>query len=118
MDYQTNWKGRGYDTAVVAAPIEISGEAYLAGVCVKRASGDNNFYLHEVLPIKKEGTMPFNRAALDSVNSGGDAPSINSILLDVLAVKGDVMKSSRTAMDAQYMELAKDPEGNREALSR
>ena len=95
VDYQTNWKGRGYDTAVIAAPIKIAGVDYLAGVCVKRTSADSNFYVHEVLPIKNEGTMPFNRAALESVDSGGDAPSINSILLDILAVKGNFLKSSR-----------------------
>ena len=95
VDYQTNWKGRGYDTAVIAAPIKIAGVDYLAGVCVKRTSADNDFYVHEVLPIKNEGTMPFNRAALESVDSGGDAPSINSILLDILAVKGNFLKSSR-----------------------
>lgn len=95
VDYQTNWKGRGYDTAVIAAPIKIAGVDYLAGVCVKRTSTDSNFYVHEVLPIKNEGTMPFNRAALESVDSGGDAPSINSILLDILAVKGNFLKSSR-----------------------
>ena len=94
VDYRENWKGRGYDTAVVAAPIKISGEDYIAGVCVKRARGENMFYVHEVLPIK-EGATPFNRAALEtSVNSGGDTPSLNSILSELLYVKG-VLKSSR-----------------------
>lgn len=103
VDYQTNWKGRGYDTAVIAAPIKIAGVDYLAGVCVKRTSADSNFYVHEVLPIKNEGTMPFNRAALESVDSGGDAPSINSILLDILAVKGNFLKSSRSVQEAKSL---------------
>ena len=105
VDYQTNWKGRGYDTAVIAAPIKIAGVDYLAGVCVKRTSADSNFYVHEVLPIKNEGTMPFNRAALESVDSGGDAPSINSILLDILAVKGNFLKSSRDTSEMTYAEI-------------
>ena len=121
VDYQTNWKGRGYDTAVIAAPIKIAGVDYLAGVCVKRTSTDSNFYVHEVLPIKNEGTMPFNRAALESVDSGGDAPSINSILLDILAVKGNFLKSSRdsagnTLTEAQQRYFAdsqvRDEDGN------
>ena len=94
VDYRENWKGRGYDTAVVAAPIKISDEDYIAGVCVKRASGENRFYVHEVLPIK-EGATPFDRAALEtSVDSGGDTPSMNNILSELLYVKG-VLKSSR-----------------------
>lgn len=93
VDYQENWKGRGYDTAVVAAPIKISGEDYIAGVCVKRASGESRFYVHEVLPIK-EGATPFNRAALKtSVDSGGDTPSMNNIPSELLHVKG-ILKSS------------------------
>lgn len=31
VDYQENWKGRGYDTAVVAAPIKILGRIILLG---------------------------------------------------------------------------------------
>ena len=122
VDYQENWKGRGYDTAVVAAPIKISGEDYIAGVCVKRASGESRFYVHEVLPIK-EGATPFNRAALKtSVDSGGDTPSMNNILFELLHVKEisrfssrnnpDIRYSSRDNLDSEYLELAKDPEVN------
>lgn len=49
--------------------------------------------------------MPFNRAALESVDSGGDAPSINSILLDILAVKGNFLKSSRDTSEMTYAEI-------------
>lgn len=91
-------KGRGYDTAVVAAPIKISGKDYIAGVCLKRTSGESRFYVHEVLPIEK-GATPFNRAALEtSVDSGGDTPSMNNILTELLHVKG-ILKSSRNQIE-------------------
>lgn len=94
VDYRENWKGRGYDTAIVAAPIKISGENYITGVCVKRTSGENKFYVHEVLPIK-EGATPFNRAALKtSVDSGGDTPSMNRILSELLYVKDNLRISA------------------------
>lgn len=94
VDYRENWKGRGYDTAIVAAPIKISGEDYITGVCVKRTSGENKFYVHEVLPIK-EGATPFNRAALEtSVDSGGDTPSMNRILSELLYVKDNLRFSA------------------------
>ena len=104
VDYRENWKGRGYDTAVVAAPIKISDEDYIAGVCVKRASGENRFYVHEVLPIK-EGATPFDRAALEtSVDSGGDTPSMNNILSELLYVKGILRFSSRNSNGKQLTE--------------
>lgn len=49
-----NWKGRGYRSFVIGAPIEIAGERYLALAVVNEASDTNhhrthgNFYLHEV----------------------------------------------------------------------
>lgn len=110
VDYQENWKGRGYDTAVVAAPIQISGEDYIAGVCVKRTSGDNKFYVHEVLSMK-EGATPFNRAALEtSVDSGGDTPSMNTILSELLNVKGNLKFSNRNSQESQVERLARKNE--------
>ena len=110
VDYQENWKGRGYDTAVVAAPIQISGEDYIAGVCVKRTSGDNKFYVHEVLSMK-EGATPFNRAALEtSVDSGGDTPSMNTILSELLNVKGNLKFSNRNSQESQVDRLARKNE--------
>lgn len=47
-DRQTNWKGRGYDTATIVAPIELGGEAYVGEVVVKKLPNRQGFYLHEV----------------------------------------------------------------------
>ncbi len=98
VDYQVNWKGRGYDTAVVAAPIQIEGVAYLAGVLLKRSNSVNRFYVHEVLTIE-EGTALFNQAALqnEDVDSGSDVPSMNSILQRVLDVKDQISAAEHTA---------------------
>lgn len=69
--------------------------------------------------------MPFNRAALESVDSGSDAPPINSILLDILAVKGKFLKSSHdsagnalTAAQQKYFENSqvRDEDGNLEVV--
>lgn len=110
VDYQGNWKGRGYDTAIIAAPIQISGEDYFAGVCVKSVSGENKFYVHEVLSIK-EGATPFNRAALEtSVDSGGDTPSINNILSELIDVKENLKYSFRNVRDAEGKTLTENQE--------
>ena len=80
IDYQQNWKGRNYDTAVVAAPISIADERYLAGIVLLRENNENRFYVHEVL-IEK-GTPPFKTGESPKVgvDTGGDAPSVISLL--------------------------------------
>ena len=48
FDRQKNWKGRGYDTVVMVAPLEISGVSYVGEVVVKQGVDRQGFYLHEV----------------------------------------------------------------------
>lgn len=87
VDYQKNWKGRGYDTAVIAAPITIAGDPYLMGVVVVKSSLSNRFYLHEVL-TEKDGAAPFKTGTRkNSGDPGGDTPSIISILETIRNVK-------------------------------
>jgi hypothetical protein len=52
-DRQTNWKQRGYDTAVIIAPIKFAGQNYIGEVVVKRQPNRQGFYLHEVEIQKK-----------------------------------------------------------------
>ena len=57
IDYQVNWKNRGYDTAVFAAPIKISSiDYYLAAVVIVEKSR-NSYYLHEIALQKKKITQ-------------------------------------------------------------
>lgn len=86
VDYQSNWKDRGYDTAVIAAPIQIGGQPYLAGVVVIRSRLTNRFYLHEVL-AENDGAAPFKTGAQDLGKPGGDTPSVVSILGKIRDVK-------------------------------
>ena len=55
IDAQKDWKGRGYNTVVIAAPITIENTPYFAAVVVKRIKSNNvqRYYLHDVLAIKK-----------------------------------------------------------------
>ena len=52
IDYDKNHKGRGYDSAVISAPIEINKERYICSVVITRMK-DNRFYLHEVIEQRK-----------------------------------------------------------------
>lgn len=47
-DRQENWKGRGYDTVVIVAPLEIAGKPYIGEVVVQQRTNRQGFYLHEV----------------------------------------------------------------------
>ena len=51
IGYEQNWQGRGYDTYVFAAPVEIDGTKLYEGVIVReytRQNGMKNFYVYEV----------------------------------------------------------------------
>jgi hypothetical protein len=49
IDRQTNWKGRGYDTELIDAVIDIGGTDYIAEVIInKYKDGINEYYLHEL----------------------------------------------------------------------
>lgn len=88
IDYQPNWKGRGYDTYVFAAPVDIGGQrSYVAAVV--RSDSANRFYLHEVIDgdgnriyIKKESApdnIKTGVTAQDGVTGGSGTLSNNSI---------------------------------------
>jgi hypothetical protein len=49
INEQTNWKGRGKDTFVIAAPLKIGNESYTGIVIVTKSIDTNQFYLHEVV---------------------------------------------------------------------
>lgn len=103
VDYEKNWKNRGYDTAIIVAPITIGGEEYYQGCVVIRYSDHNKFYLHEVARIKKDGTSPFKTEPL-SRNIGGNIPSVISILRDLANVKSDNMEQEKrySIPDSKY----------------
>ncbi len=98
VDYQKNWKQRGYDTAVVAAPITIGGEPHFMGVILVRSNFTNRFYVHEVV-TKKDGAMPFKTGTRKKGDPGGDAPSLISILERIRDVKAN---SGESNTDVRY----------------
>lgn len=53
LESDYNHKERGYDSHIVAAPIEINGERYICSVVVTSKNGNNRFYLHEVIKQKE-----------------------------------------------------------------
>lgn len=74
FDRQENWKGRGYDTAVIAAPVTIKNLEYICEVVVEQRSNRQGFYLHEV-EIKKKLEDVFKTST-----EGGTPQASRSIL--------------------------------------
>lgn len=74
FDRQENWKGRGYDTAVIAAPVTIKDVEYICKVVVEQRSNRQGFYLHEV-EIKKKLEDVFKTST-----EGGTPQASRSIL--------------------------------------
>lgn len=85
VDYQENWKGRGYDTAVVAAPILIGNEEHIMGIVLNRNLTENRFYVHEVMTTEN-GALPFKTGTRTN-DPSGNTPSVLSILNKIKTVK-------------------------------
>lgn len=112
IDYQHNWKGRHFDTAVVAAPVTIGGEPYFAGVVLERNAEENRFYLHEVLAEKEEDASSFWTGTNQTASVPGDkAPSILNLLHRAQEVKQNMGNGSRFSLNDDYMDgLVQDAE--------
>lgn len=83
---ERNWKERGWDTAVIVAPVKIGEEDYVCEVVVKKVRGQQRFYLHEV-EIKKTLDGVFK-----SVANSGNASQVSKLIIGkhLAEVKGNV----------------------------
>ncbi len=109
IDYQKNWKGRQYDTIVLAAPITIENTPYYEGVIILRDNKTQRFYLHEVI-TEKRTDMPFKTGADNKVgNSGGiSSPSIISLLQKLQIVKESLTNKSVEVKDIPHSDEVVD----------
>ena len=74
FDRQRNRKGRGYDTAVLAAPVSIGGKEYICEVVVEQRQNRQGFYLHKVELKEKLGNV------FKTSTEGGTRQASKSIL--------------------------------------
>ena len=85
---EENWKERGWNTAVIVAPIKLGEDDYVCEVVVKKVRGQQRFYLHEV-EIKKTLDGVFK-----SVANNGNASQVSKLIFGkhLAEVKGNVSK--------------------------
>ncbi|MBQ4614092.1 MAG: hypothetical protein IJB31_04105 [Akkermansia sp.] len=77
VEIAPNWKGRGDDSYVIAAPVQIGGVSYVCEVVVMKGETRTGFYLHEV-QIKEKLLDVFKTGVVT-----GTSGAPQSILLDV-----------------------------------
>lgn len=94
IDCQKNWKQRGYNTAVIAAPITIGQNDYYMAAIVIEQSGTNDYYLHEVLLKEKENATAFKTGTAKSGTPSAETSSIYSILRDLQNINTSSQKKS------------------------
>lgn len=105
IDAQQNWKNRGWNSFVIAAPVTIENGQYAGdyycGVVVKRTVNEQSYYVHEVLlsgTNGKELNATFSNGVRPNESSVAPpvakAPSVNSILQRVLDVKQGKMSAN------------------------
>ena len=83
FDRNDDWKGRGYATAAIAAPIRMGGKDYVCELIVNRYRDRNAFYLHEVnLKEKLSDTI---KTATGAVSIGEPARPVRSIIAQRLS---------------------------------
>lgn len=55
IDRQPNYKGRGYEAEVIAAPVKMGNEDFILEVVINKDKDGQRFYLHEVDSKEKVG---------------------------------------------------------------
>ena len=83
---EENWKERGWNTAVIVAPIKLGEDDYVCEVVVKKVRGQQRFYLHEV---ERKKTLD---GVFKSVANNGNASQVSKLILGkhLAEVKGNV----------------------------
>ena len=110
-----NWKSKGYDTVVVAAPISINKENLFAAAVIRLMDEKNAYYVHDVLI--ERGTASPSKTGADTTRSpsGRSHPSIVSLLQQVDGVnKGlksdnpDIRYSDRPRAPVMYSKMQQE----------
>ena len=115
IDHQENWKGRGYETYVVDAPISIGGEDFIGEVVLTRKTGTAKFYLHEVETQEKlrgasiqagiESGTPLGASKLII---GKKLNEVKENISKIIDRNGDLIKTEQSKLTiGRLLELAK-----------
>ncbi len=105
IDYKKNWKNRGYDTAVIVAPVNFKeGDnltKYDEFVIVRLQSDTKKAYVHEVLSIKQEKVLfkTWNLGKDTAVTPGNTSSHIFKLIQEYVNVKYNEVLNQDAAKD-------------------
>ena len=91
INYQKNWKNRGYDTAVFAAPITIDAKKYFLAAVINVEFNKNSCYLHEVALQKVESNASFKTGTIKNGTPSDALPSIYTLLQKLQVVNENTL---------------------------
>ncbi len=106
IDHQTNWKGRGKETYVLSAPIEICKEPYVGIVVITRhpINEKNKFYLHEVLLQKSLHVGVFQDPPLRRNADMQGSQDLRANNAEVVISNNDIAKILKKIQFAKFLQ--------------
>lgn len=79
INYTANWKGRGYDSYMFAAPVEYRGEtAYVTAIVIR--DNANRYYLHEA--VDQDGNVIYRQKESPDIASDRSGENSQSAVAD------------------------------------
>jgi len=107
IDYQKDWKGRGYDTYVIDAPITIGNVEYIAEVIINQDKDGQRFHLHEV-EIKEKAQSAFKTGMVTGALQAYEAQSAFKTATERSALQAYKAQSAfKTGMDTSAPQASK-----------
>lgn len=92
--HRTNWKGRGYDSFVFAAPVTYRGETtYVTAIVVR--DNANRYYLHEA--VDQQGNLIYGHEKSPDIASDGSGVSPKSTVADTELSPHSISRSSENS---------------------
>ncbi len=125
IDKQSNWKGRGYNSYTISAPITIKGERFVAVAVVNelQQKGTHRFYLHEVVLQKNLQSKEFKTVDKKYGSLQGDVAKVLKKLVNAKENSSKVVDENGEPLvvyhgtDADFTEFSIDFWGKNGVLS-
>ncbi len=89
VDFQKNWKERGYDTAVIAAPVSVNEVPYVVAAVVE-LKGKNKFYVHDVVAKERLGNALLTQHHPQADYPSASRASVVNVLYDIFKVNKNI----------------------------
>ncbi|MDR1299403.1 MAG: hypothetical protein LBJ84_04050 [Oscillospiraceae bacterium] len=95
---EENHQGKGYDTAIIAAPVTVGSTPNFMGAVVNRyQDGTNGYYVHEVLSESEAAAYSPNTVSTNRQGNNATTSTLNSVLQELWNVKREISGGANNA---------------------